>query len=157
MENGTKWEAVQLDVHGREAFKEYTARCIDQGGEDAPFYLVLMQKPDGPADVCHTGNGPTSARNARAIAALPLLLDVVHSLCVQLASAGIEAKADSLDPIAALHAKALAAHEAATGDGDPFGAALAGICAQNRAALAASAEPQQGEETSSASDARKDG
>jgi len=35
------------------------------------FYAVLCEKDDGTADVCHTGNGPTSAANAEFIANAP--------------------------------------------------------------------------------------
>lgn len=38
------------------------------------FLFVSVEKPDGPADVCHVGNGPTSPANACLIAAAPDLL-----------------------------------------------------------------------------------
>jgi hypothetical protein len=62
------WGAFRLDVSGTDEFKAYTARCIDQGAPE-DFYVVMVEKPDGPADVCHVGNGPTSAENARRIVA----------------------------------------------------------------------------------------
>jgi hypothetical protein len=62
------WGAFRLDVSGTDEFKAYTARCIDQGAPE-DFYIVMVEKPDGPADVCHVGNGPTSAENARRIVA----------------------------------------------------------------------------------------
>jgi hypothetical protein len=62
------WQAARLDVSGADEFKAYTARCIDEGSP-GDFYIVLVQKPDGPADACHTGNGPASAANARRIVA----------------------------------------------------------------------------------------
>ena len=34
------------------------------------FLAIIATKDDGPADVCHVGNGPTSPANACAIAAL---------------------------------------------------------------------------------------
>lgn len=64
------------------------------------------------------------------------LTEVVRDLCIQLASAGEEPKADSNNPIEALFARALAAFEAATGIADPFAHAMAQICADNRAAIA---------------------
>jgi hypothetical protein len=62
------WGAFRLDVSGTDEFKAYTARCIDQGAPE-DFYIVMVDKPDGSADVCHVGNGPTSAENARRIVA----------------------------------------------------------------------------------------
>jgi hypothetical protein len=62
------WGAFRLDVSGTDEFKAYTARCIDQGAPE-DFYIVMVEKPDGSADVCHVGNGPTSAENARRIVA----------------------------------------------------------------------------------------
>lgn len=44
------------------------------------FLFVSAQKPDGPADVCHVGNGPTSPANAKLIAAAPDLLEALKSL-----------------------------------------------------------------------------
>jgi hypothetical protein len=71
------WTAARLVEEDGEptrgdAAKKYAADCIDKGGEN--FFIVWCEKPDGPADVCHTGNGPTSAENARLIAAAPDLL-----------------------------------------------------------------------------------
>lgn len=68
-----------------EALKRYIAECVDAGVADADFYFVSCPHPDGgSADVCHTGNGPTSATNARLIAAAPDLLaalrDAVQTL-----------------------------------------------------------------------------
>lgn len=72
------WECAQFvapntgEPLGLEGAKKYVAECIDKGGPQ--FFGVVCEKPDGPADVCHTGNGPTSAANARLIAAAPDLL-----------------------------------------------------------------------------------
>ena len=63
-------EAVVLGVAGVSATREetiaYLTRCVDVGGPD--YWIVLCDKPDGPADVCHSGNGPTSRANADFIA-----------------------------------------------------------------------------------------
>jgi len=53
-----------------EQTKRYVAGCIDVGAPDARYHFVEAIKPDGPADVCHGGNGPTSMENAALIAAL---------------------------------------------------------------------------------------
>jgi hypothetical protein len=63
-----------------EAAKKYVADCIDKGAADADFFVVWCEKPDGPADVCHTGNGPTSGANARLIAAAPDLLTALREV-----------------------------------------------------------------------------
>jgi hypothetical protein len=55
-----------ITLQGDEA-KKYAAEWIDSGGPE--FFAVLCEKPDGRADVCHTGNGPTSEANAAYIAA----------------------------------------------------------------------------------------
>jgi hypothetical protein len=62
-----------------DSVKRYISGCIDRGDPDDFFFLVLCEKPDGPADVCHTGNGPTSRANARLIAAAPDLLEAVRA------------------------------------------------------------------------------
>ena len=59
-----------IDAATPEESKKYVAKAIDRGEPGAKFFLVLCQKPDGPADLCHTGNGPTSEANARRIAVL---------------------------------------------------------------------------------------
>ena len=40
---------------------KYQAKCIEEGGDS--FYYVGV----GDADICHTGNGPTSDANAKRI------------------------------------------------------------------------------------------
>jgi hypothetical protein len=55
----------------------YVAQCIEAGG-DRDFYAVSVQTEGGP-DICHTGNGPTSAENARLIAAAPDLLEALKT------------------------------------------------------------------------------
>lgn len=56
-----------------EAINKYVLETVAKGSPDF-FFVVICQKPDGEADVCHTGNGPTSAAHARLIAAAPDLL-----------------------------------------------------------------------------------
>jgi hypothetical protein len=75
--NNGPWQGVLLDFGAlegaapdateKERMKTYVAGSIDLGGDK--FYAVLCEKPDGLADVCHTGNGPTSAANAMFLAA----------------------------------------------------------------------------------------
>jgi hypothetical protein len=60
-----------------EPLEAYVLGTIERSG-GADFFAVLCEKPDGPADVCHTGNGPTSAENARLIAAAPDLLEAAR-------------------------------------------------------------------------------
>lgn len=80
-----EWKAYRfVDDDGQplrgDAAKKYVADCIDKGGDD--FYGVVCEKVDGPADVCHTGNGPTSDHNAAFLAHartdLPRLLDALE-------------------------------------------------------------------------------
>lgn len=55
-----------------------TKSAVQSGSLD--FYTIRCEKPDGQADVCHVGNGPTSPANALLIAAAPLLFDELGSL-----------------------------------------------------------------------------
>lgn len=77
------WQAFRVTneqdepLRGTEA-AEYVADCIAKR-PDADFYAVA-QLGEGTPDICHTGNGPTSAINARLIAAAPALLVEVRRL-----------------------------------------------------------------------------
>ena len=55
-----------LDSH--EAMIDYVSKTIRVGHSER-FYGVVAIDKIGPADVCHTGNGPTSAANAAFITA----------------------------------------------------------------------------------------
>lgn len=63
---------------------EYVANSVRVATGEAPsnFLAMLCQKHDGPADVCHFGNGPTSAANAAYAEALwnaaPALLAIAR-------------------------------------------------------------------------------
>jgi hypothetical protein len=72
------WSAEHLALTGKAAMKEYVGECVDKGGAD--FYAVLVEKPDGRYDVCHAGNGPTSAANAALCAAAPDLYAALERL-----------------------------------------------------------------------------
>lgn len=62
------WQHVRLDMQVDD-FAAYAASCVEAGPlED--IHAVLCNKPDGAADVAHTGNGPTSPENAALIVAL---------------------------------------------------------------------------------------
>jgi hypothetical protein len=74
-------EGVAPDATEKERMKTYVAGSIDLGGDR--FYAVLCEKPDGLADVCHTGNGPTSAANATFLAAAR---EAVPALIAELAA-----------------------------------------------------------------------
>jgi hypothetical protein len=45
------------------AAAKYVADCIASAPQDADFYAIAQAGDDKP-DICHTGNGPTSASNA---------------------------------------------------------------------------------------------
>jgi len=77
------WTAHPLRLVDKQEMKEYVARCIDAG--DGNFWGVICQKPDGPADVCHTGNGSDSAANARLIALAPEMAVIAPEMAVMLA------------------------------------------------------------------------
>ncbi len=59
-------DAETGDPLTHERYIEYLKNTLLMGGED--LYFVHVEKPDGPADVCHAGNGPTSLENGRHIA-----------------------------------------------------------------------------------------
>ena len=49
-----------------ERYLEYMTNSLKLGGKD--LFFVYVEKSDGGADVCHSGNGPTSMQNAHFIA-----------------------------------------------------------------------------------------
>lgn len=66
-----------------EQIGEYVKNSVIKSAEQSgtrQFLFVSAQKPDGPADVCHVGNGPTSPANAKLIAAAPELLAALKTL-----------------------------------------------------------------------------
>ena len=69
---------------------QYVAATIRLSAETSGherFYFLRAQKPDGPADVCLTGNGPTSLENAaftaHARTAVPALAAAVEELVAE--------------------------------------------------------------------------
>jgi len=74
------WDHFRLEDPSPVALAAYVTATAAMGSGE--FYIVGCDKPDGRADVCHAGNGPTSAQNAAFIAAartaLPALLDRVE-------------------------------------------------------------------------------
>lgn len=62
---------------------EYVANSVIKSAAvsgSMAFLFVSCEKEDGPADVCHVGNGPTSPANAKLIAAAPDLLAALKEL-----------------------------------------------------------------------------
>lgn len=76
------WVAYRLDTEGHDAFADYARRAIAVGGT-RDYFIVVGQKPDGAADICHTGNGPASAANAALCAAAPDLLEALRNQMTQ--------------------------------------------------------------------------
>ena len=87
------WTAYRMTHHERgddltlEEIGKYVRNSVAKSAEksgSSAFLFVSAEKPDGPADVCHVGNGPTSPQNAAGIVALrnaaPALLDEVEAL-----------------------------------------------------------------------------
>lgn len=72
------WKLMRLESEQHEEIAAYQARCTAKG--EGPFFIVLCEKPNGPADVAHTGNGPTSGWNGALIAAAPELLQELRRL-----------------------------------------------------------------------------
>ena len=70
------WNGYRMTVDGElptdDELVEYLTNAILEGSRDhegrVEFHFVHVEKDDGPADVCHTGNGPTSRANAEWIA-----------------------------------------------------------------------------------------
>ncbi len=54
--------------------KNSVVKSASESGS-SQFLAILVQKSDGPADVCHVGNGPTSPANATAIAEMRNQID----------------------------------------------------------------------------------
>jgi hypothetical protein len=72
-----EWQACRMVMEGEdrpltaEEIGEYVMNSVrksatESGTED--FLFIYVEKPNGPADVCHVGNGPTSPENADFIA-----------------------------------------------------------------------------------------
>ncbi len=57
---------VMANVETPEKLLAYLKTCIENGKGE--FYFVSATKADGDADVCHSGNGPTSKENNAFIA-----------------------------------------------------------------------------------------
>lgn len=82
-----------------EQIGEYVKNSVIKSAEQSgtlQFLFVSAQKPDGPADVCHVGNGPTSPANAKLIAAAPDLLEAlkaVRAFAVAFSSCSVEVAA----------------------------------------------------------------
>lgn len=72
------WKLMRLESEQHEEIAAYQAGCTAKG--KGPFFIVLCEKPDGPADVAHTGNGPTSGWNGALIAAAPELLEALKAV-----------------------------------------------------------------------------
>jgi hypothetical protein len=65
------------DLLTPEELGEYVKNSVIKSAlesDTTEFVFVSADKQDGPADICHVGNGPTRAANARLIAAAPELL-----------------------------------------------------------------------------------
>ena len=122
------WEHVRLDLQVDD-FAAYVASCVEAGPLDE-IHAVLCHKADGAADVAHTGNGPMSPENARAIVTLRNAAPEVAAL-VEAAGAVVTAydalvggkpmpSYGSIDALrAALDALARAARDATSGPADP--------------------------------------
>ena len=74
------WMAANM-VHGErggpmtpEEIGEYVANCVRLG--DADRFLFVTAGENGAPDICHVGNGPVGAANARLISAAPDLLAI---------------------------------------------------------------------------------
>jgi len=79
--------ADRCDALTHDELVEYFARTLTKSAAESgtsDFFFTRCEKADGPADVCHTGNGPTSWPNAALIAAarnaLPWLLRAAREL-----------------------------------------------------------------------------
>lgn len=64
-DNGTRLTPEQIGDY----VKNSVIKSYAESGSDK-FIFVSCEKEDGPADVCHVGNGPTSPQNAAFITAL---------------------------------------------------------------------------------------
>lgn len=99
------WQLVHLEgSDDHQAVADYQARCTAKGS--GPFFIVLCEKPDGPADVAHTGNGPTSYANGLLIAAAPELLEALRFVLAHAFEAKWAGDERALDLVEAAIAKA---------------------------------------------------
>ena len=87
-----KWTACRMVHHERgddltpEELGEYVKNSVVKSAEasgSSAFLFVSVEKPDGDADVCHVGNGPTSPQNADLIQHAPDDLRFLLSLVKQ--------------------------------------------------------------------------
>lgn len=113
------WEPCILD-RPLDSIPKYVAECITaSGGSD--FFFVLGEKKDGPADICHVGNGPSSSANAHLISAAPELLEVArmaaqaYSVCRDWSMDEVEIDGEMVD-LMWLQEQAEAAIAKATGE-----------------------------------------
>ena len=108
---GAPWAAVRLTNEGREftpdEFATYVRNSLAKG-VGADIFAAMCEKPDGPADVAHFGNGPTSAENL----ALAVLLRNAAPEIAALVEAG-DALRHYDDPTVLLKASELAPLRAA--------------------------------------------
>jgi hypothetical protein len=71
------------DLLTPEELGEYVKNSVIKSAQEsgsAEFVFISADKPDGPADVCHVGNGPTRKANAYLIAAAPDLYLALDAL-----------------------------------------------------------------------------
>ena len=64
-----------------EEIGEYVKNTVLNSAEESgttDFLIVSCEKPDGPADICHVGNGPNAKAIAPLLAAAPLLAEAVR-------------------------------------------------------------------------------
>lgn len=61
-----------------EEIGEYVKNSVLVNPDNPDFLFVSCEKEDGPADVCHIGNGPDGPYNALLIQAAPDLLEAMQ-------------------------------------------------------------------------------
>ena len=94
--------AERGDLMTPEELGEYVKNNVIKSAEASgttEFVFVSADKPDGPADVCHVGNGPTRSANARLIAAAPDLLAALKVAARWLRDAGFSESSDELSAV----------------------------------------------------------
>lgn len=107
----TVYSMASLDRAGDgltpEEIGEYVTNSVKKSAEESgslAFLFVSVETPDGPRDVCHVGNGPTSPANACLIAAAPVMLaalkNLTEALNDDLTHEQAEAWDDAMDAIA---------------------------------------------------------